>query len=445
MTEDRLTRREPPPTPGPERPLRIALFTETFLPSIDGTVTRICHTIRHLRQSGHTVLLIAPQGGIADFEGVRVHRVPAFPFPLYPELKLAIPRRSVGRALAAFRPDLIHAAHPVVLGASAFYYSTTHKVPLVVSYHCQLPKWLHYYGLGRLEPLAWWGVKAAYNRADITLVTSPWMQAELRDRGVRRVELWRRGVDTQLFHPQRASQEMRARLTEGHPEDPLLLYVGRLSAEKAIEQCRPVLAALPGARLALVGDGPHRQKLEQRFAGTSTYFAGFLKGTELAAAFASADVFFMPSRTETLGLVLLEAMASGCPVAAVAAGGIVNVVQNGVTGYLYEPGDQSGAVAAIRRLLDDSTHRERVRRAARLDAEQWSWAAATRQLEDFYQTLIRRDQELPRLISEHSAPGTSAEAIGERLQISQAALRRHTRRRHAVSLATSLLTKALLK
>lgn len=408
------------------RPLRIALFTETFLPRIDGTVTRLCHTIRHLRESGHIVLVIAPKGGVADFEGARVHGVPGFPFPLYPELKLAIPRPSIGKALGEFRPDLIHAVQPVLLGASAFYYSSTRRVPLMVSYHTHLPQWLHYYGLGRLEPLLWWGIRNAYNRADVTLVTSQIMQALLHKQGIRRLKLWPRGVDTELYHPDRASQQMRARLTQGHPEDKLLLYVGRLSAEKEIEQCRTVLKGLPGVRLALVGDGPHRRKLEEHFGGTSTNFAGYLKGMELAAAFASADVLFLPSRTETLGLVLLEAMAAGCPVVAAAAGGIVDIVQDGVTGHLYDPGRPSDAISAIRQLLNDSTHRERVRREARLDTERWSWAAATRQLEDFYREIVKREGELPRQIAERSAPRTSVEDICNTLEISRAAFRRHT-------------------
>ena len=407
-------------------PLRVALFTETFLPRIDGTVTRLCNTIRHLCGLGHQVVVFAPKSDIADFEGARIHGVPGFPFPLYPELKLAIPRPSIGKALETFRPDLIHAFHPVLLGLSAFHYSSAHRVPLVISYHAQLPKWLHYYGLGSLEPLAWRGIRSGYNRADLVLATSQVMQDLLKKRGLRHVELWRRGVDTQFFHPQYASREMRIRLTQGHPEDKLVIYVGRLSAEKEIEQCRSLLDALPGVRLALVGDGPHRSKLEQVFSGTPTYFAGYLKGSELAAAFASADVFFMPSRTETLGLVLLEAMAAGCPVVAVAAGGIVDIVQDGITGRLYDPSSPSDAISAVRQLLSDASSHESMRRQARLDAEQWSWAAATRQLESFYRDILQKDQELPQRITEHSSPGASVEDICNRLQISRATFYRHT-------------------
>lgn len=404
--------------------LRIAIVTETFLPRIDGTVTRLCHTVRHLRKLGHAVLVIAPEGGIAEFEGVPVHGVPGFPFPLYPELKLAPPQPSVGKALARFKPDLIHASQPAFLGASGFYYSSSHRVPLVISFHAQLAKWLHYYGLGRVEPLLWWGIRKTYNRSDLVLATSSMMRDLLREQGLRRVELWQRGVDTDFFDPRHASREMRARLTQGYPEDPLVLYVGRLSAEKGIESCRAVLEALPGVRLALVGDGPQRSALEQHFAGTRTFFAGYLRGSDLAAAFASADVFLMPSRTETLGLVVMEAMASGCAVVAAAEGGIPDIVKDGVTGHLFDPGEPASAVRAVRKILTGSAHREALRRQAREDMEQWGWAAATRQLEGFYRDVIRRESELRQKIKRSHASGTPPDRICDTLEISRATFNR---------------------
>lgn len=416
-----------------ERSLRIALFSEVFLPKIDGVVTRLCQTIRHLRAAGHMVLVIAPDGNVAEFEGARIHGVPGLAFPLYPDIKMAFPRPSIGKALAAFQPDLIHAVQPMLLGTSALYYSSQHRVPLVISYHAQVDRYLHYYSLGFLEPLLWKGTRSAYNGADRVLVTSQAMQELLRGRGIRRVELWQRGVDTETFHPQQASRQIRARLTQGHPEEKLLLCVGRLSAEKGLEECRPVLEALPGVRLALVGDGPHRAKLEQHFVGTPTYFAGYLQGAELAAAYASADVFFMPSRTETLGLVLLEAMAAGCPVVAAAEGGIVDIVRDGVTGHLYQYGDREGSISAVRHLLSDSDHRENMCREARLDAEKWSWSAATRQLEGFYRDVMTREQEISRSIAQHSAPHASMDYICDALQISRATFRRHTRLRAQTS------------
>ncbi|MDY7016573.1 MAG: glycosyltransferase, partial [Cyanobacteriota bacterium] len=214
------------------------------------------------------------------------------------------------------------------------------------------------------------------------------MVEELRSHGIERADLWQRGVDTELFEPHLACAKMRFRLSKGHPESPLLLYVGRVSPEKEIEQIKPILEAIPGSRLAIVGDGPHRKALEQHFAGTPTHFVGYLRGVELATAFASADAFVFPSRTETLGLVLLEAMAAGCPVVAARSGGIPDIVTDGVNGYLFEPSDPRGAIAATQKLLAARSQRETLRANARLEAERWSWAAATRQLQGYYRTLL---------------------------------------------------------
>lgn len=410
-------------TGGAKRSLRIAIITETFLPKIDGIVTRLCHTLRHLHRSGHTVQVIAPRG-VDEFEGVPVYGVPGFKFPLYPDLTAAIPNRGVSAFLRSFQPDLIHAINPAILGLSAFFSSVSLKVPLVVSYHTHLPKYLHYYGMGWLEPTMWWGMRRGYNRADLLLATSQAMQAELTAHGIRDVRLWRRGVDTEMFHPQRQSAAMRSRLTQGHPDEKLLIYVGRLSVEKEIEHCRSVLEALPGVRLALVGDGPHRQKLEQHFAGTKTYFSGFLKGEELAAVYASADAFILPSRTETLGLVLLEAMAAGCPVVTPRAGGTSDIVQDGVTGRLYDPQNPASATDAVQRLLFDADYHATISRQARADAELWGWGAATRQLEDYYRDVISRERQLAQQIAAHRNAECSVGAICEELQISRATFRR---------------------
>ena len=410
-----------------DRRLRIAFFTETFLPKIDGVVTRLCQTIKHLVRFGNEVLLIAPDGGLTEYEGARVHGVKGFSFPLYPDIKLAIPRPSIGKALSDFKPDLIHGIHPVVLGSSAFHYSKRHNVPLVVSYHAQLDKYLHYYGFGKLEPLFWKGTRSAYNLSDLALATSQAMVDLLRRQGLKRVELWQKGVDTERFTPDKATPEMRAKLTQGHPEDKLMVYIGRLSAEKSIEACRPVLQAIPGLRLALIGDGPHREKLKEYFAGTPTYFPGFLKGEELAAAYASADIFFMASRTETLGLVVLEAMAAGCAVVAADEGGIPDIVRDGVTGHLFKGGDIEAATTAVRRLISDDAYREAMRREARLDAEKWSWAAATRQLEGLYRDVFAREQRLQERVAEYKGNQASEEQMCRALDISKSTLRRQMR------------------
>jgi len=368
--------------------MRIALFTETFLPKVDGIVTRLRHTVDHLQRLGDEVLIFSPDGGLTEHKGARIYGVSGFPLPLYPELKLALPRPAIGEELERFQPDIIHVVNPAILGLAGLFYGKTLNIPLLASYHTHLPEYLQHYGLGALEGLLWELLKAGHNQAELNLCTSTAMVQTLTEHGIERVDLWQRGVDTETFQPDLASLEMRNRLSLGHPEDPLLLYVGRLGAEKEIERIKPILEAIPNARLALVGDGPNRQTLEKYFAETRTHFVGYLGGQELAAAFASADAFVFPSRTETLGLVLLEAMAAGCPVVAARSGGIPDIVEDGVNGYLFDPNDEQGAIVATQHLLSNQEERETLRRNARQEAERWSWSSATRQLQSYYRRVI---------------------------------------------------------
>jgi glycosyltransferase involved in cell wall biosynthesis len=364
--------------------MRIALFTETFLPKVDGIVTRLRHTVDHLQRSGDKVMVFCPDGGLREHKGATVYGVKGSPLPWYPELKMAFPGPAVGKAIEDFQPDLIHVVNPAILGLGGIFFAKTMNIPLMASYHTHLPQYLQHYGLGALEGLLWELLKTAHNQAELNLCTSTAMVEELRVHGIKNLDLWQRGVDTEMFQPSLRSEKMRDRLSQGHPEAPLLLYVGRVSAEKQIDQIKPVLEAIPGSRLAIVGDGPYRAELEAHFAGTNTNFVGYLQGLELASAFASADAFVFPSRTETLGLVLLEAMAAGCPVVAANSGGIPDIVTDGENGYMFDPQDADGAVQATIKLFANPEAREAMRVNARLEAEKWGWAAATQQLRDYY-------------------------------------------------------------
>lgn len=360
--------------------MRIVLFTETFLPKTDGIVTTVCQTIKQLKAFGHDVLVFAPDGGPSEYEGCRVVGMRGCAFPFYPELRLSPPRAFMRRIISEFQPDIIHATEPVFLGIAGLYYSGggnggSLRLPLAISYHTDLPKYLGYYRLGFIEPWIWPLLRIRHNRASVNLCTSEVMVHQLQGHGIPRVALWPGGADSDRFHPSQHTDAVRSRLSDGHPESLLLLYVGRLSAEKDIEMLKPILQSIPGARLAMVGDGPHRKALEQHFAGLPVHFAGFLHGDELAAAYASSDVFVMPSRTETLGLVILEAMCSGLPVVAARAGGIPEMIEQAVSGFLFD--DTSGAIAAIQHLVSSRELRKAIGQAARVHASDRSWKAAT--------------------------------------------------------------------
>ncbi len=377
--------------------MKIAFFTETFLPKVDGIVTRLTKTIQNLVASGDEVTVFCPEGCPSSYMGANVVGVPAMPLPLYPELKLGLPGPGVSDELENFKPDLIHVVNPAVLGLGGIWLAKTNNIPLVASYHTHLPKYLEHYGMGMLEPLLWELLKAAHNQATLNLCTSTAMVQELSEKGIQNTALWQRGVDTDIFKPELRDEEMRKRLLGSFSDEgSLLIYVGRLSAEKQIERIKPVLEALPSTRLALVGDGPYRQQLEKIFQGTSTTFVGYLSGNELASAYASGDAFLFPSSTETLGLVLLEAMAAGCPVVGANKGGIPDIISDGENGCLYNPdGENDGAfslIEATKKLLGNEIERTSMRKAARSEAERWGWEGATKQLRSYYEDVLDKKQ-----------------------------------------------------
>ncbi|MDC3072384.1 glycosyltransferase family 1 protein [Prochlorococcus sp. AH-716-O10] len=369
--------------------MKIAFFTETFLPKVDGIVTRLTKTIEFLTRNGDEVIVFCPEGCPDSYKGATIVGVAAMPLPLYPELKLGLPGPAVSEKLEEFKPDLVHVVNPAVLGLGGIWLAKTNNIPLIASYHTHLPKYLEHYGMGMLEPLLWELLKAAHNQALLNLCTSTAMVNELEDKGIQRTALWQRGVDTENFRPELRSEKMREKLFGKYQNtDSLLIYVGRLSAEKQIERIKPVLDNIPGACLALVGDGPYRGQLEKIFENTKTNFIGYLSGEELASAYASGDIFLFPSSTETLGLVLLEAMAAGCPVIGANKGGIPDIINNGINGCLYNPDEKDNGerslIEATKKILADKNKKEAMRKEARKEAEQWDWNQATLQLQKYY-------------------------------------------------------------
>ena len=366
--------------------MRIAFVTESFLPATDGVVTRLRHTLDELRALGDEFVIVAPKygEGPSSYAGAPIHRVAAVPFPPYPQIKMAPPNPGVGRVLRRFRPDLVHVVNPFVLGATGVFYARRMRVPLVASYHTNVTVYARFYGLGFLDGAGRRWVRALHNRARINLCTSEATQGYLRGQGIRGVRLWPQGVDARRFHPDKFSKDVRLRLSDGNPGERLLLYVGRLGHEKNIPQLKKALREVPGTRLAVAGDGPARGKLEREFWGTPTVFAGMLQGEELAQAYASADAFVFPSTTETLGLAMIEALASGLPVIAARSGAAHEVVSEGESGFLYDPGSEESLVAAVRRVVADEDVRLRLARGARTAAEGRTWEAPTAALRRLY-------------------------------------------------------------
>ncbi|MFQ6485691.1 glycosyltransferase [Brachybacterium epidermidis] len=368
--------------------MKIAIVTETFLPSVDGVVTRLRHAVERFTDLGHEVMVVAPDLGVTEHHGARVVGIRPVTLPFYKHRRFTLPSPNVDGIIRGFHPDVVHAAQPLLLASSGAYAAKRQRIPLVASYHTHLPRYLDLYrawSWGK-RPV-WWQIKRNHALADVNLATSETMKQELTEQGIHNLHVVRRGVDTDTFHPRFASRQMRERLTQGHPEKKLLVFVGRLAAEKEIHRLRPLMNRRDDVALAIVGDGPFRGELEQMFAGTSTVFPGFMEGEELASAFASADAFVFPSVTETLGLVILEGMASGLPVVAARSGPTLEQVTDGENGLLFDSGDETSLDHAIHRLADADL-RTRIRAAARAEAEKYSWENASDDLLRYYEMAI---------------------------------------------------------
>ena len=369
--------------------MRIAITTETFLPKIDGIVTTLCHLLDHLQIRGHESMVFAPEGGPRHYAASDVIGLRSYHFPLYPEQKMVSPFARLGKRLARFRPDIVHLVNPVSLGYAGLRYAEKSGIPVIASYHTDLPGYLERWGYRSLSPLAWSYLRWIHNRVDINLCPSPSTRNTLVAHGFKNVRVWGKGVDTKRFHPCYRSRQTRHLLTAGHPDKPLLLYVGRLALEKQLESLRPVLDILPGTRLAFVGDGPDRGRLERCFAGTPTVFTGYLKGLQLSRAYASSDVFVFPSTSETFGNVIVEAQASGIAVVAARAGGPVDIIREGETGLFFEPGEPEALAGIVRKLIREPDYAGEIAAAGRRNAGRRSWETVMDDLLIRYAEAIR--------------------------------------------------------
>ncbi|MCY3781389.1 MAG: glycosyltransferase family 1 protein [Chloroflexi bacterium] len=374
--------------------MRVAIITETFLPKVDGIVKVVCLLLDHLSRRGIEALVIAPRYGDGiSYNDVPIHSLPSLSLPLYPEARLGFATLSLYRDLADFQPDIAHLFHPAMTGIPTMAMLKWMDVPTVTSFHLDYAQLARQFRLGALDlgftrPLVNELTKTVFNWADYSLAPSKPVQRRMQRLGINKVGLWRRGVDADAFNPKFRSIAMREEMTGGNPEDTVLLYVGRLSDEKQIEHIRPTLQQLPNTRLAIVGDGPARPRLEREFAGLPAAFMGYLRGERLSSAYASADIFVFPSRLETFGLVVVEAMAAGLPVVASRVGGVGDIVSDGVNGYTFDTGDTTMLLEGVRKIASRQAMMRWMGQQARAYAEGQSWETIMDEVIEVYASLI---------------------------------------------------------
>jgi phosphatidylinositol alpha 1,6-mannosyltransferase len=342
-----------------------------------------------LARGGHHPLVIAPQPPRAFRDEKTsypfpVERVPAVPLPGYPGFRLGLPGRRVRAALIRHRAELVHLASPVVLGAHGAAVARRLGLPTVAVYQTDLPSYARAYRFGQAgEAFAWRWLRGIHNGAVRTLAPSTVTATGLLGQGIENVWLWGRGVDTQRFHPAKRSPQIRAEVAPGG--ELIAGYVGRLATEKRVDLLSGI-TALDGVRLVIVGAGPAEGALRQQLPGA--VFLGQRRGEELAAIYASLDVFVHSGPYETFGQTLQEAAASGLPVVAPAAGGPLDLVEDEVTGYLVPPSDPGAFTAAVARLAADAATRAAFGAAGRRKVLGRTWPALTEELTGHYAAVL---------------------------------------------------------
>ncbi|GAB2975889.1 glycosyltransferase family 4 protein [Actinotalea caeni] len=369
--------------------MRIAVVAESFLPQANGVTVTLLRLLDFLAERGDEVLVLAPAPGrrtsaVDSYAGAEVRRFRAVPLPGYAEMRLSTPRvRTLEEHLRYFSPDVVHLAAPFVLGWQAIGAAQTLGLPSVAVYQTEAPTYARRYKVKQLEPLLWKRVTDIHRRATLSLAPSTYACRQLIDRGVHRVAVWPHGVDRDAFSPCHRDEALR--MTVAGPDEVLVGYVGRLAREKQVEDLAG-LQSLPGVRLIVAGDGPRREHIAKALPRAT--FTGHLAGSDLTRLLASLDVFVHTGEMDTFAQTIQEAKASGVPVVAPARGGPIDLVEHGVTGFLYAPGDLQAMRRHVAQLVEDAGLRRQMGDAARASTEGCTWDAVNEQITMHYRNAI---------------------------------------------------------
>jgi glycosyltransferase involved in cell wall biosynthesis len=390
------------------QPLKIAVVTETYPPDINGVAHTLSKIVEGLQALGHDLWLIRPKQQAqhmavqtAHFQEVLVKGVP---IPFYNELRMGLPaKRELQRLWAKQRPDIVHIATEGPLGWSALQVARKLKLPVSTDFRTNFHAYSQHYGIGWLSGAIRVYLKKFHNRADVTMVPTAMLQHELQAKGFERVQVVPRGVDTSQFSPSYRSLALRQSWGVAE-DDKVLLYVGRLAAEKnlglVVQSYLKAKHHNERIRLVLVGDGPMRESLQQQH--PDIVFAGYRSGADLAAHYASADVFVFASLTETFGNVTLEAMASGLAVVAfkhAAAGQCISHGDNGMCVDTESPQDFVQAVCAV---VEAHSLQTRLAKQALLTAQTFDWPGVVQRTEAVFRQVMAGNYQQESLVLEMS-------------------------------------------
>ena len=369
--------------------MRVLVVSESFLPTTNGVTTSVRKVLEHLALRGHEAMVVVPAAGAPkEYAGFPVREVPAFAYRQFP---VGLPSPQLQGIIAEFRPDVIHAASPFLLGAQAIAAGRRLGIPAVAIFQTDVAGYARRNRLGAATRFAWRVVRWIHEGAELTLVPSSASMRDLQTAGVPRLARWGRGVDLAAYHPRNRLdpqvQALRDRLAPAG--ETIVGYVGRIAPEKQLERFES-LRGMPGIHLAIVGDGPSMPLVRKQLRGIPTTYLGSLSGRELALAYASFDIFAHTGAEETFGQTVQEAHASGLPVIAPRAGGPIDLIDHGTNGYLFDPRFDAQLRAQVQTLVDDEALRLRMGEAGRRAVLGRTWEQVCDDLVGHYDSVIDR-------------------------------------------------------
>ncbi len=372
--------------------MKIALFADTYLPQINGVTNTLNMLTRYYTEHGIDYKIFVPNYDTEPGD-YNIERFYSIKFLLYPENRIAFPNTfRISSILSDFHPDIIHIMTEFNMGMAGLNYGKKHGIPTVSNYTTNFSQYADYYGLNFLKQPVWNYLKWFHLQNDITLCPSLAAQKLLHRQGIHNTRIFSRGIDSASFHPKYRSNHLRERL--GISDKITFLYVGRVSYEKDLDILIESYEAIhrkykDHAAMIITGDGPLLEKCKQTFP-KDTIFTGFKKGIELSQLYASSDIFVCPSSTETFGNVVLEAMSSGIPVIGANAGGVGEILQNGVTGMKFSERNSSELTQCMAELVEDIDLRDYLKINGREFASGRSWEKIFNGLITIYQETLEK-------------------------------------------------------
>ncbi len=373
--------------------LRLALFTDTYAPQINGVTRTLARLVSAVERRGGEAQVFTSTDPGAPLPGESTRRYRSIAVPFYRDLRLSMPGSArINRDVARFAPTLVHAATPFGLGIAARRAAAAVDLPFVTSYHTSFSEYARFYKLGLLAGAGWQFLRWFHNAGSRTYCPTMAVRRDLEARGFANLAVWGRGVDRTRFSPKRRSRAMRIRM--GGADSIIVAYVGRVAREKGVDQLLTAMHSLSHVRalqFAFVGDGPHLDECRRVAPATAT-FLGRLDGDELAAAYASADILVFPSLTDTFGNVLLEAMASGVPILAADTPVTREVVGSAAT--CYAASDPSALCEALVALASNRDNARRLAQAGLVRSRLFQWDLVFDALIADYESVVRAHQRV---------------------------------------------------